>query len=75
MMPCRQQQLLLLCVSGTALIAPTPSLRAPTPSLRTFSLVTAKAATEGAEVPYADCCQALHDDEAATAAVHHGPSS
>ena len=69
MMPCRQQQLLLLCVSGTALIAPTPSLRAPTPSLRMFSLVTAKAATEGAEVPYADCCQALHDDEAARLAA------
>lgn len=62
MMPCRPQQLLLLCVSSAA-------LRAPTPSLRTFSLVTAKAATEGAEVPYANCCQALHDDEAARLAA------
>ena len=44
---------LLLCLSGaTALLAPVHStLRQP---------LTAKAATEGAEIPYELCCQALH---------------
>ena len=31
--------------------------------------LTAKAATEGAEIPYELCCQALHDDEAARLAA------
>ena len=54
----------------------TPSLRKVTPSSRIAStpaprtsLLTAKAATEGAEIPYELCCQALHDDEAARLAA------
>ena len=54
--------LLLLCLSrATALLAPVHStFRQP---------LTAKAATEGAEIPYELCCQALHDDEAARLAA------
>ena len=74
--PQRPLQLLLWACSAGALLAPTPSLRkvtpssfiASTPAPRT-SLVTAKAATEGAEIPYELCCQSLHDDEAARLAA------
>ena len=54
--------LLLLCLSrATALLAPVHStFRQP---------LTAKAATEGAEIPYELCCQSLHDDEAARLAA------
>ena len=56
----RGPQLLLWACMGAALQAPTPSRKA---------LVTAKAATEGAEIPFELCCQALHDDEAARLAA------
>ena len=56
----RGLQLLLCACTAAALIAPTPPLRKITPS---------KAATEGAEIPYELCCQALHDDESARLAA------
>ena len=56
----RVPQLLLWACTAAALQAPAPP--------RT-SLLTAKAATEGAEIPYELCCQALHDDEAARLAA------
>ena len=56
----RGPQLLLWACTAAALQAPTPSRK---------SRITAKAATEGAEIPYELCCQALHDDEAARLAA------
>ena len=56
----RGPQLLLWACTAAALQAPTPSRKA---------LIIAKAATEGAEIPYELCCQALHDDEAARLAA------
>ena len=58
----RYRGLLLLCLSGATALLPVHStaLRQP---------LTAKAATEGAEIPYELCCQALHDDEAARLAA------
>ena len=74
--PQRPLQLLLWACTAAALIAPTPALRKVTPSSRIAStpaprtsLLTAKAATEGAEIPYELCCQSLHDDEAARLAA------
>ena len=49
----RGPQLLLWACTAAALQAPTPLRK---------SRITAKAATEGAEIPYELCCQALHDD-------------
>ena len=50
----RGPQLLLWACTAAALQAPAPPRK---------SLITTKAATEGAEIPYELCCQALHDDE------------
>ena len=73
----RGPQLLLWACTAAALQAPAPSLRKITPSSRKLasmpaprmSLVIAKAAAEGAEIPYELCCQALHDDAAARLAA------
>ena len=56
----RGPQLLLWACTAAALQAPAPLRK---------SRITAKAATEGAEIPYELCCQALHDDEAARLAA------
>ena len=56
----RGPQLLLWACTAAALQAPAPPRK---------SLITTKAATEGAEIPYELCCQALHDDEAARLAA------
>jgi len=56
----RGLQLLLWACTAAALQAPAPLRK---------SLVTAKAATEGAEIPYELCCQSLHDDAAARLAA------
>ena len=55
----RGLQLLLWACNAAALIAPAPPPRK----------VALKAASEGAEIPYELCCQALHDDEAARLAA------
>ena len=55
----RGLQLLLCACTGAALLAPTPPPRK----------VALKAASEGAEIPYELCCQALHDDESARLAA------
>ena len=56
----RGLQLLLWACTAAALQAPAPLRK---------SRITAKAATEGAEIPYELCCQALHDDAAARLAA------
>ena len=56
----RELQLLLWACTAAALQAPAPLRK---------SRITAKAATEGAEIPYELCCQALHDDAAARLAA------